>query len=329
MAARRSPGELDEPRLGQIVQRPHGPVLPRPQGDPPVTKRVFRNILLALAGLLLAACGALTKMAYSNVAFAYTQFPPMLTWMVDGYVDMSGEQKDWMRDRVARIMEWHRAHELPEYRRFLERVLVETEEPFTVPEIAQAYGDLRKHYHAALEQVLPDAADFLLRLDAAQVAQMEEKLADDNRKFVKESLQGTPDERRQRRVKRFVGHLDGWLGSVSDAQRAIVEGYYADIPDLIEERLADRKVRHSETLALIRAKPAKEQMVAGLRRLMVNADSWRRPEYVKKLADRDRRFYALLSKVSSTLSPEQRAYLQGRIRSYMKDIGKLSAERAN
>ena len=290
--------------------------------------RAVRNVLLLLAGLILTACSALTQMAYSNVAFAYNQLPPMLTWMVDGYVDMSGEQKEWMRDRVARIMEWHRSHELPEYRRFLENVLVETSEPFTVPEVAKAYGDLRKHFRATVEQVLPAAADFLLRLDAAQVAQMEEKFADDNKKFVKESLKGTPDQRRARRVKQFVGHLDGWLGSVSDAQRDIVERYYADIPALIEERLADRKVRHSETLSLIRSKPSREKMIAGLRKLMIEGDSWRRPEYLKKLADRDQRFFQLLSEISATLSPEQRAHLQGRIRGYMRDIGKLSAQRA-
>lgn len=289
--------------------------------------RSARNAILLLAGLLLSACSALTQMAYSNVAFAYNQFPPMLTWMVDGYVDMSGEQKEWMRDRVARIMEWHRSHELPEYRRFLEGVLAETAEPFTVAEVAQAYRDLRKHYRATVEQVLPTAADFLLRLDPVQLTQMEEKFADDNRKFVKESLKGTPDQRRARRVKQFVGHLDGWLGTVSDAQREIVERHYADIPDLIEERLADRKVRHSETLALVRSKPAREQMIAGLRKLMVDSDSWRHPEYLKKLADRDQRFFELLSKVSATLSPAQRAHLQGRIRSYMKDLGKLTAKR--
>jgi uncharacterized membrane-anchored protein YhcB (DUF1043 family) len=292
-------------------------------------ERSARNFLLLLAGLVLSACGALTQMAYSNAAFAYSQLPPMLTWMVDGYVDMSGEQKAWMRDRVARIMEWHRSHELPEYRRFLERVLAETAEPFTVAEIGEAYGELRRHYRDTVEKVLPDAADFLLRLDAAQVAQMEEKFAEDNRKFVKESLRGTPAQRRAKRVKQFVGHLDGWLGSVTDAQREIVESFYADIPDLVEERLADRKVRHAETLALIRSKPSREQMIAGLRRLMVDSDSWRRPEFLKKLADRDQRFFELLSKISATLSAEQRAHLQKRIRSYMRDIGNLTAERAN
>ncbi|MEO7742520.1 MAG: DUF6279 family lipoprotein [Usitatibacter sp.] len=287
--------------------------------------RSVRNALLVVAAVLLSACGVLTQLAYSNAAVAYGQLPPMLTWMVDGYVDMSGDQKEWMRDRVARIMDWHRSHELPEYRRFLDKVLLETAEPFTVAEVALAFGDLRKHYHATIEQVLPTAADFLLRLDAAQIAQMEEKFADDNRKFVKESLKGTPEQRRARRVKQFVGHLDSWLGSVSEAQRDIVERHYVAIPDLVEERLADRKVRHAETIALIRSKPTREQMIAGLRKLMVNTDSWRRPEYLKKLADRDQRFFELLSRVSATLSPEQRAHLQGRIRSYMKDIGKLTA----
>ena len=84
-------------------------------------------------------------------------------------------------------------------------------------------------------------------------------------------------------------------------------------------------MRHAETLALIRARPTREKMVAGLHRLLVDSDSWRRPEFLKKLDDRDQRFFEMLSKVSATLTPEQRAHLQGRIRSYMKDIGKLTA----
>ena len=283
-------------------------------------------LLLAAAALVVAACGGMTtKLAYSNAPLAYRNLPPLLTWMVDDYVDIHGTQKDWVRDRIERILEWHRTHELPEYRRFLERVLAETREPFTVAEVRGAYSDLRGHYQRAVEQALPDVADFLLQLDAEQVAQMEKKLGQDNRKMVRDSVKGTPDERRERRVKRFLEHLDSWLGHVTPAQREMVEGYYRDIPDLVEERLADRKVRQSETLTLIRARGNREQTVAGLKRLLIDTQSWRRPEYTRKLVDRDERFFEMFAALSATFSPEQREHLQRRIRGFMKDISSLTA----
>lgn len=293
-------------------------------GQNPVTRR-FQALLLPLACALLSACATLTQLAYSNAAMAYNNLPPMLSWWVDDYVDMSHGQKDWVRERIARVLDWHRSQELPEYRRFLEHVLAESREPFTVHEISAAYRDLRRHYRRTAEQVLPEVADFLLQLDAEQAVQMETKFADDNRKFVRESVKGTPDERTARRVKRFVGHMEGWLGSVSREQRDMIEGYYRNIPDLIEERLAERKVRHGEMLALIRARPAKEAMVAGLRTLFLETQTWRRPEYQKKLEERDQRFFEMIARLSASLSPEQRAHLQGRIRGFMRDITTLTA----
>ncbi|HYC35983.1 MAG TPA: DUF6279 family lipoprotein [Usitatibacter sp.] len=293
-----------------------------------VTRTLPKVVLFLAAALLLGACATMTRLAYSNAALAYRNLPPMLTWMVDEYVELSGGQKDWVRDRVDRLMEWHRTRELPEYRRFLERVLAETNEPFTVAEIDAAYRDLRRHYRLLVEQALPDIADFMMQLDSVQVAQMEKKFATDNRKFVRESVKGTPDERRERRVKRFVQHLEGWLGDVTREQRELVERFYADIPDLVEERLADRKVRHLETLEMIRARGKREETIARLRRMLLQPDTWRRPEYLRKLEDRDQRFFQMFAALSATFTPAQRAHLQRRIRGYMQDITTLTAAKA-
>ena len=287
-------------------------------------RRTANLVVLAAACMLLAACAAMTKLAYSNAALAYNNLAPMMSWMVDEYVDVHGTQKDWVKDRIARVMSWHRSHELPEYRRFLERVLGEAREPFTVQEIADGYRQIRLHYERTVEQVLPDVADFFLQLDSVQVAQMEKKFADDNRKFVRESLKGTPEDRRERRVKRFHMHLESWLGDLSDAQESLVASYYRDLPDFVEERLAERRFRQAETLALIKAKPSREQMMAGLRRLFIGTE-WRRAEYAAKLKERDQRFFEMFAKLSSTLTVEQRGHLQKRIRGYMRDITELSA----
>lgn len=287
--------------------------------------RTARIVLLLAASLLVSACGVLTKMAYSNAAMAYSNLAPMATWMVDDYVDLSGGQKDWVKERITRVMQWHRSQELPQYKRLLERMLRESDEPFTVAEIEEAYSDLRVAYHRMVEQLIPDVADFFLQLDPQQVAQMEKKFADENKKFVRESLKGSPEERRARRIKKMIDHFEGWLGGMSDAQRQLVHDRYHSLPDYVEERLADRKYRQAETLALVRAKPGKEAMVAGLRKLLVDTESWRRADYTQRMRERDTRMFQMFSALSMTLTPEQRVHMQARIKRYMRDINTLTA----
>ena len=291
-----------------------------------MTSRNAQRFLLLLAAFLVASCGTLTKLAYSNATLAYKSLAPMASWMVYEYVDLDGYQKDWVRDRLNRVMAWHRANELPQYRAFLEHVLAESNEPFTVDEISKAYADLRDHYHRMVEHLLPDAADFFRTLDTEQAAQMEKKFEDDNRKFVKESTSGSPDERLKRRADKFNQHLDAWLGRVTPEQKTLVLQRLELIPDFVEDRLADRRYRQHEVMALIRAKPSKQQMIDGLHKLLVDTESWRRPEFQKRMRERDQRMFELLAALSKTLTPEQRAHLQGRIRHYLADIGSISGK---
>jgi hypothetical protein len=282
-----------------------------------------RIALLAAAALLLAACG-LTRLAYNNVTALYSNAAPMLTWMVDDYVDISGPQKEWVRDHLARALAWHRRQELPEYRRFLERVADRFEGGFTVEEVDQSYGEMRVHYRKAVEHLLPDVADFLLQLDAEQATQLEHKFDDDNRKLLKDSVKGSVDERLRDRLKTLLGHIEQWTGTLSEPQRRIVEDYLRSMPATESERLADRRYRQAETLALVRAKPTRAEAVSELHRLLIDTETWRRPEYQEKLRRRDALMYRMVSELSLALTPQQRAYLVGRLRGYIRDISTLA-----
>jgi Family of unknown function (DUF6279) len=283
-----------------------------------------RWLLLAAAGLVVSACG-LTRLAYNNITALYSNAAPMLTWMVDDYVDISGDQKDWVRERLAQALAWHRRQELPEYRRFLERVATRFEGSFTAAEVEASYHEMRTHYRKAVEYLLPDVAEFLLKLDAPQLAQLERKFADENRKMVKESVRGSPADRRQERARKLFVHIEEWTGELTTQQRELVEVSLASFADLTSERLADRRYRQTQMLELLRSKPSKEQVVAGLHRLLVDTDQWRRPEYLQALRERDRRMYEMVATLSATLSPGQREHLIQRLRGYIRDISTLTA----
>jgi hypothetical protein len=290
-----------------------------------VTTRIARFLSLAAAAAILAACSS-TNLFYSNIAFAYSNAAPMLTWWVDDYVDLSEGQKDWVRERFDRLLSWHRSRELPAYGALLASIEASLEDGLTVEEVRKAHREIRRGYHRVVEQVLPHMAELLLQLDAEQVESMERKFAEDNRRALKESAVN-PEERRSRGIRKAIEHLEAWTGTLEASQRELVAARVRALPDISADYMADRRYRQAETLALIRAKPDREAMIAGLRRLLIDTETWRRPDYLRKLQERDTRNFEMLAVLSSTLSSEQQAHLHRRLRGFIADITTLVASR--
>jgi uncharacterized lipoprotein YmbA len=279
--------------------------------------RLARHALLAvLAALLLAACSAATRVAYNNA-------PVAATWAVDDWFDLHDGQREWVKSRFARYLAWHRASELPAYERLLQDAAARAGTRITEEDARRLWREMRSLYHRAVRQAIPDMADFLLLLHPEQVRHLERRFAEDNAKVVKESVKGTPQERREARAKRFVDRLEDWTGRLAGPQRDLVRSRVAAMEDLTEEWLGDRRFRQTETLALLRANPSREAMAAGLTRLLVDTDSWRRPEYAAKLRARDDHVFAMIAALDASLTPEQRARLQRRLGGYAADVAYL------
>jgi hypothetical protein len=279
-------------------------------------------VILAIAG---CSSAAFTRLAYNNAAMAYSNLGPMLTWVVDDYVDLDGSREDWVRVRIERVLAWHRSEELPRYRELLETMLAKSARAYRVEDIAAHQQALRAGYHRLVGQVIPDMAEFMAGMDASDIEHMEKKFAEDNRQFVKDSLKGSPQERLERRMKRLIGHLESWVGSLTPEQREVVASRYPILTDVSDELMGERRYRQSELLALARSRPQRPQIEAALRRLFIDTDSWRRPEYAAKLRERDNQLSSMIAELSGTLTGEQRAHLQRRIRRFLGDISTLTA----
>lgn len=286
--------------------------------------RIARNLAVLAAALLLAAC-TFTRLAYTNAALAYDNAAPMLTWVVGDYVDLTGGQKEWVRQRLRKALDQHRQRELPQYRAFLRYALDRADAPFSEADVERMHDDVRGYYHRTLEYVLPDAAELLAQLDAEQVQRLQDKLDEDDRKYRREASKSRLDERRHKEAAKFVEHLESWVGDLSGEQKELVLQRVQAFEDFSKDRLADRRYRESEVLRLVRSHVPREEMVASLRRLFVDTDSWRSPAYRAKLRQRERDVSTMLADLSATFTPEQRAHLAGRLRGFLRDIDELTA----
>src|SRR5258708_6059311 len=157
---------------------------------------------------------------------------------------------------------------------------------------------------------------------------MEKRFSKDNAKMVSEAAETPGEERREKRVERFATHLEQFVGSLTEPQRQMVAGYIASQSELVDERLADRRHRQAGVLAIVKSKPPREQAIAELRRLFVDTESWRNLDYQRKIQLRDRQLFGLIARLSESLSPDQRAAFQRRVRGFMRDINEITASRA-
>ena len=276
-----------------------------------------RALLAALVALLAASCSSVTRVAYDNAPFA-------AAWMVDDWFDLHDGQRDWVKERLARLHGWHRASEMPAYERLLAATAARAARGLSADDARQVHREMRALWLRLVRRAIPDMAEFLLQLHPEQVVFLARKFDEDNERTVRESERGTPQERLERRQKRFLERIEDWTGRLAPAQRDVVRARVAAMGDLTDEWLGDRRFRQSETIALLRSKPTRAQLEAGLTRLLVESDSWRRPEYVAKMKARDEQVFAMVADLDATLTAEQRGRLHRRLAGYAADAAYLA-----
>jgi hypothetical protein len=263
-----------------------------------------RTILLIILVALLQGC-SVTHVAYDNADV-------LLRWQANSYFDFHGEQSEEFDRRLAAFLAWHRAKALPQYAGLAEEAAARILRGINRADLEWSYDAVQVQIRQTLAAAAAESAGLLDGLDAEQVAHFEQRLADENRKFVKEQVQGTVEERQQRRVKRNVERLEDWFGPLSDAQVERVRRYSARAPLSAELRDRDRRRRQSELLAMLRAREAKQRLVPW-------AEAWdggRDPAYAAASRATAAEYFDLLLDLDRTLSAEQRAHVTRRLKRY-------------
>ena len=164
-------------------------------------------------------------------------------------------------------------------------------------------------------------APLLDRLTPEQVAQIERRLADENRKFYRDNLRAPERDRRKKRAKFIADRLEDWVGKLSQAQVQRVREYAERAPLADELRDRDRKRLQKEVIAIVRAREASKRLPDRL----ANWERGREPAYVAALDAWREQYFALLMDIDRSLTPEQRARAQSHMRRYAEDFEALAA----
>lgn len=273
-----------------------------------------RAILLC-AALLLSGCSA--------VEFAYNNADAWLGWRASHYLDLNDEQARDYDGRVASFLAWHRAEALPVYAQLAEEAGARLARGASRGDMIWGYDAIRAQARVGLRQAGTAAGDFLDRLAPAQIDHLERRLADDNRRYARLWLAGTPEERRQQRLQRLQHTLEDWLGELSDAQRERVRRFNDAAPLNAELRDRERRKQQAELLAMLRAR--KSGGVLG--EWAAHWDRGREPAFAEANRAYLEGLFSMLADLERTLSERQRAHVVARLREYARDFKTLAAAR--
>jgi hypothetical protein len=280
---------------------------------------IRRWILVALGAVALTGCGAVMRVAYNHGDFA-------LRLMANEYFDLQGEQSDVLKVQLARFHEWHRREELPQYGAIFQSGAERVARGLTREDVVWAIGAVRARYRVVVAQAAEEGAPLIAALKPDNYAALERKFAEVNAKFAKDYLAGDQAKRDRARAKWFEERFEFFMGDLTDQQVALIGRFVQAQPRMNEVRLADRKRRQQEFVALIRAYQASPDLAERLRDFFINWERDRSAEHAKFAREWEERLVQLVLDIDRTLTPDQRQRLVQRFESLAEDCRVLARQ---
>jgi len=273
----------------------------------------FRFFILVVLGAL--ACGC------STVQFAYDNADLYVRWQVHSYIVVEGEDADELDERIGEFHAWHRKNALPKYAALAHEASQRFADGLSRADLVWGYDSARAQARESLRKAAELVAPLLDRLTPEQIAAMERRIAEENRKFYRDHLRGSERERRDRRARQVINRLEDWVGKLTQAQVQRAREYAERSPLTDELRDRDRKRLQRDVVAIVRVRAAR----ARLPERIVDWEKGREPAVAAGFEASRQQYFAMLLDLDRMLTPEQRARALGHMRRYADDFEALTA----
>jgi hypothetical protein len=283
-----------------------------------------RGRVLFLAFLMVLAAGC------SSIRFTYNHGDTLLYWWLNAYIDIDGDQSDWVKKDIDNLFQWHRSTQLRDYAGLMTKMQRQLGDGnVTQDELLADYRDIKARTELLAFKALPQLADLAMGIKPDQIAQMEKKFAKNNADFRKKFMSGSVQDQQEARFKKSMEQFDLWFGSFSREQEAALRKASDARPMDNEIWLQERTLRQKKIITLLRRvqgeKLNKEQTMSAihglLRDMFDRMDAPDRKAFFDAYVDNTVKFIITAVRLST---PEQKAHAQKRMQGWISDFNALS-----
>jgi uncharacterized damage-inducible protein DinB len=283
--------------------------------------RWFKHIAVVLTiALTLGAC--------SRIGLAYRNLDVIIPWTLSDYLDMNGEQKSWLNERLKEHLSWHCTTQLPGYLDWLNRLqtMIATNQVTDAALQARAH-EAEQAIAETAREITPSAIELLQGLDDKQVAEMNEAFAKDQRKRQEEYLKPSLEQQIKERGERMEKRLNDWLGPLSSTQQQRVITWSNALGDQNTQWIANR-VHWQKQFSAAVAQRQSPQFPQRIEILLVNRESLWTPAYRQAFTNTEAQARSLFVDLMAESTPNQRERLLKKIEGVRKDFSDLKCLKA-
>lgn len=284
-------------------------------------RSLYSLILIALFAVLTGC---------SSLRLAYNNGDTLLYWWIDGYIDLTSEQKGWVKKDIDELFHWHRKTQLHDYVQILKNAQRQLNAGPTQADLQNDFDEIKNRTQLLLFKALPELADLARSLEQDQIATLERKFATNNADFRKKNMKGDREAQQKFRFKKSMEQFELWFGNFTHEQEAQIRKASDARPLDNEIWLEERQRRHKNILNAVRKihqeKLSKDATMALLHTLI--KDSFDRLEHSERKAFFDAAETAnieLILTVIRIATPAQKAHAHKRMQGWIEDFNNLAA----
>jgi hypothetical protein len=275
----------------------------RPSGWTAAIIRGCGWILLLATLLALSGCG---------FRWWYAKADYLLQRKIDQYIDLSNEQKHFVKPRLQKHLDWHRIEMIPRHIAFLEQTRDGVLDGVTIDEIHWFSSEYRRQVRRLIGQLAHDSVQLFKTLTPTQIDLFEKRLVEDNTEYEAQRAM-TAEQRRERRAEKTVKELKDWLGSLNPEQEKAIVEMSRNLPDNFDEWYQQRLNRQRFFIETLRQKSADSDIEAAFFTLM-NVDNPDPPEPIPPP------MVSMILAIDRLATPKQRQNVADKLQSWIDDL---------
>lgn len=271
----------------------------------------------AIIGLLM---GVLLLGGCSSIKLGYTNAPSLVTWWLDGYLDLDATQSTRMRADLLTLLDWHRKEEMPQLAAMLQDMQKTSVADLTPDDACRLSNAVEARVFSLTERALPLAAGAAVTLTAPQIDHLQAAFDKRNVEWREQWLDGAPADRAQTRLKKLVERTESFYGRVSEAQTSLLKQQIAASSFDAEMQYREIQRRQQDALQVLRNLTVKgttaAQSQTALQALLTRSRQSPDAAYAEYNARSRLAGCASIARFHASTSPAQRARLQQTLKDY-------------
>ena len=171
---------------------------------------------------LLLACLVTILMLAGCTSLAYNRLDWLIPWYVDGYVDLTSEQRKLLRNKLTSPLDWHRQEELANYIDILNRIEADLDGEVTADTVRRWADEMFDAAVRVQRSLLAVALEFGTQVSDEQVEEFVVSLWERHEEMEEELRARSYAEYTDDDYDSLVETLQRFLGRLSRQQKAIL-----------------------------------------------------------------------------------------------------------